>query len=433
MSRRVAVVGRIPDSRRLRTAFPELRTESLVQALRQAGHRVRVVGLVPPDEAEGESSGPWERTCRVGEEAPGWLEQVETRCADAEVLVSAGPYNGGRAACLVAGERPVWADLPGDPFAEVQAVSLATQRATPDRQAGALAAALPVLCRADGIGVIGSRQRLLLLGQLGLLGRLADPAATPEIGITPVAWHFDGPPRPPRRREPGQPLRVALVGGANAWLDVEAMLEGLDRAMAAEPRIDVLVGEGDLPGHHREGWRRLSAWAEARRGVVGLPRLAAGAFTDALATAHLGLVVDREGLEPETGSRTRVLFLLHQGLEVLSTTRTELCADLAARGLIHALEDAHPDTIAAALRARVGSPTGNAAAHAAAALALELEPARIAAPLLRFVEAPRRATPVPGLAADLARDHAHLRDELARVHASPTWRLSARLQQIRRR
>jgi len=434
VSRRVVVIGRVPDADRLRTSFPELRTESLALALREAGHSVRVIGLVPPAEARSRR-GPkaWEGEARVGEEAPGWLERVAELAAEAELLVSAGPHNGGRVACLVAKERPVWADLPGDPFAEVQAVSLATGLPLPDRQAGALAAALPLLCRADGIGVVSERQRLLLLGQLGLLGRLADPAALPVIGVTPVAWHFDGSPAPPRPRAAGQPLRVALIGGANAWLDVQAMIEGLEQAMHAQPGIEVLVGEGDLPGHYRAGWELLRSWAQDRPGVRLLPRLAPAALSEALAAAHLGLLVDREGIEPETGSRTRVLFLLHQGLEVLSTTRTELCAGLAARGLIHALPDGRPESIHRALLDRLASRSGPQAEEAAARLAVELRPEAAAAALLDFAAQPRRSAPGQPLGFELAQDNARLRDALAAVHQSPTWRLSSRLRRLRAR
>lgn len=431
MSRRVVVIGRVPDADRLRTSFPELRTESLALALREAGHPVRVIGLVPPREVPmRQSTKGWERTVRVGEEAPGWLERIAGLAAEAELLVSAGPHNSGRAACLVAGERPVWADLPGDPFAEVQAVSLATGLALPDRQAGALAAAMPLLCRADGIGVIGHRQRLLLLGQLGLLGRLSDPAALPVIGITPVAWSFEGPARAPRSRAAGEPLRVALVGGANAWLDVQAMIAGLELAMGQQPGIEVLVGEGDLPGHYRAGWELLRSWAQDRAGVQLLPRLNPTALSEALTRAHLGLLVDREGLEPETGSRTRVLFLLHQGLEVLSTTRTELCAGLADRELLHPLLDAQPESIAQALLERFASTSGPQAERAAALLSNDLRPQAVAAPLLAFAARPHRATPVPHLGLDLAQDNALLRDELAKVHDSPTWRLSARWRRL---
>lgn len=428
MARRVALIGRIADAEGRRTGFPELRTAALAQALREAGHALRLVGLRPPEEA-GEAL-PEGVDRAVVEEGAGWLEEIARASADAELLVAAGPFNAGRAACRVAGERPVWVDLPGDPFAELAAVAEAEGELPEARRVEAEAVALQALGRADALGVVSERQLYMVQGQLGLLGRLAPPS--PTVNLSPVAWHFPAPERPFRRRPARSPLRVLLMGSANAWLDIEAMLAGLDLAMAQEPGIEVWLGEGDLPLHHPSGGARLRAWAEARPRVRRLPRLPDAELSRALDPAHLGLFVDRPVLEAATGSRTRALFWLHQGLRVLATTRTELCARLAQDGLLVPLASTAPEALAAALLRLHDEPWEEGPEAARRRLAEELAPSRAASALLRFVEDPRRARPGRSPHLGLALDRDRLREELRRVHESPTWRLSARLRALRR-
>ncbi|NOY27085.1 MAG: hypothetical protein GXP62_14550, partial [Oligoflexia bacterium] len=127
----VLVVGRVTDRSHLRTGFPELRTATFVYALRGAGHEVRVAGLVPPDALE-QGAG-IQGAVLIAEEGPGWLDAVASAAQGADLLVGAGPHNASRAACLVAGQRPVFADVPGDPFAEVQVAALSQDRPQPQR------------------------------------------------------------------------------------------------------------------------------------------------------------------------------------------------------------------------------------------------------------------------------------------------------------
>lgn len=427
MARRVALIGRIADAEGRRTGFPELRTRAFAQALQEAGHALRIVGLRPSEEA-GEALPPGVEQAVV-EEGAGWLEEIARASADAEILVAAGPFNAGRAACRVAGERPVWVDLPGDPFAELEAVAEAEGGVPEARRVEAEAVALQVLGRADAIGVVSERQLYMVQGQLGLLGRLGPPS--PTVALSPVAWHFPTPERPFRQRPARSPLRVLLMGSANAWLDIEAMLAGLDLAMARQPGIEVWLGEGDLPLHHPRGGARLRAWAEARPRVRRLPRLPDAELSLALEPAHLGLFVDRPVLEAATGSRTRALFWLHQGLRVLATTRTELCARLARDGLLVPLASAAPEALAAALLRLHEEPWQEGPETARRQLAEELAPSHAAAALLRFVQDPRRARGRPSPHLELALDRDRLREDLRRVHESPTWRLSARLRALR--
>ncbi|MCK6507525.1 hypothetical protein L6R53_29860, partial [Myxococcota bacterium] len=228
-------------------------------------------------------------------------------------------------------------------------------------------------------------------------------------------------------RGPGAPLRVALVGGANAWLDVDTIVAALDQARRQQSELEVLLAGGPIPGHFDEGWERLSTWAAQTRGVALAPRLPPDDLRRALATCHVGLVLDRPGLEPETGSRTRVLFLLHQGLEVVTTPCTELCADLAARDLVHAVPVADPGAVAATLARLRAGPTGERPRRAARELPATLAPAVACAAVVAFCQRPTRGPPASDALLELARENARLREELAAVYATTTWRALARL------
>ncbi len=425
----VLLVGRWPDPERRRTGFPELRTLGFSRAIAAAGHPLAIAGLVPGDEVGARAADDPAGLVRVEEEGPGWLEQVAQVGGESAVVVAAGPYNAGRAAVLVAGQRPVWVDVPGDPFAEVQALALAEQRPCPDRQAAALAATLPALSRADAFGVVSSRQRLLLMGQLGLVGRLAHPEACDPVAVVPVGWPDAAGPLPaPARREPDAPLVLLLAGAFNTWLDVDTLIAGLDLAMQQGP-TRLLVTGGAPAGHHDDAFTRFRAWAQRHADRVQLlGQLPQAGLAGAIADAHLGISLDRPGLEPETGSRTRVLFYLQQGLEVLSSTASELTADLAARGLLHPVATGDPAAFAAAIAAiRARGSDGGMAERARALLSRELSVPAIHQPVLDFLAAPHRLPPVQHAMADLATEHARLRDERTRLHATPTWRALSRV------
>jgi rhodanese-related sulfurtransferase len=115
--------GPLPGPSATRTGFAQLRVAHFQAALQAAGHEVRTVLLV--ESPRPALSADWSQVVEVAEEGPGWLAELASLADGAEVIVGAGPYNPSRAACLIAGDTPVFADLPGDPFAELQALATA--------------------------------------------------------------------------------------------------------------------------------------------------------------------------------------------------------------------------------------------------------------------------------------------------------------------
>jgi glycosyltransferase involved in cell wall biosynthesis len=432
---RVLLVGRgpLPAPDQTTGGFAQLRTRHFLGALRSAGHSVRLVLLGPG--AHGPApDGRWEGAFAVQDEGPGWLERCAALGQGAEVVVSAGPYTPGRAAVAAAGEAPLWVDVPGDPLAELEAVSrVGPDPVSPERIAAAHAAFAPVLARADALSSVSAPQRLTLLGQLGAAGRL-HPG--PPVHSIPIAFDLPHPRRAPRARRAADPLVVALSGSANPWLDLPTLLAAFRAVQAARPDTRFIVTGGPVPGLPAPDWPAVEAWAAAHPATVRLAGwVPHGDLPDTLAEAHVAVFADRvPGLEPELGDRTRALLAAWLGLDIVATDRSERMQDLGAAGLAAAVPPGAPDALADALlelaaRDRDPDRTRALVAHLDGTSA----PLPLARPLLDWVAAPRRVPSAPSPLATMAAERDRLRSDLQAVHGSPTWRTLSRLHRLLRR
>lgn len=432
--------GPLPGPQVRRITFPQLRTRHLAYAIARAGHDLGLVCLRQPDDGPpSQPSGPVQQVWDLSTMRPDWLDGLRSiaRQHEPELWVSAGPYLPLHTAKVVR-DLPYWVDLPGDPFAEAQARAArlapnAAQEPLPDGPWQAHAATtLAALERGDAFSVCSGPQHNALLGQLGVLGRLALGRPGRSWGaVIPPAYDFDLPPGSPRQRAPGSPLVVALAGGFNTWLHEEATLEGLLLAMDRGLPIRVLVTGGELSGHHSAGYEAFqagvarSAYADRFDLLGWVPH---GELPAHLARAHLLLCVDRPGAEPQLGSRTRLIFGLHQGLELAATTPCELANTLAERGFLARIPGPTAADVAAALEQAVARGSeGQVVEQAQAWLAQAFDPTVLAAPLLTWIDAPDRAPTGISGALELSAQLGATRAELARVYASPTWRLLSTL------
>ncbi len=417
MARIVLVgLGPLPQGDPEALGFSQLRCAWFLEAL-GTRHDVHPILI----QAGGETDHP-----AVNPAEAGWLEAVaaHVEAVDPDLVVSAGPYDAARAAALSAGDRPLWIDVPGDPFAEAQAKA---SQGGEGAQREMLAAYGMALARADAFSTISRAQRHALVGQLGVMGRLEKaPIDAKWVFSLPAVFGFgDLAPAEPRVRAPGSPLVVALSGGFNTWFDGETLAEGLHRAM---DRVDlqVVTTGGAIAGHHAgtyEVFRNaalsgLHADRFTFHGWVPHDRVPA-----CLGEAHLGVSLDRPGFEPELGTRTRVLFFFHQGMEVLTTLGCDLCRDMAP--LLHGVPVGDAQALADKLVEIHGrGQDGGQAAAGRAWLEDECNLEQVMAPLLDWVESPVRIPQVEDRSAALAEELARVRSELAAVHATPTWKAS---------
>jgi hypothetical protein len=432
--RRTLLIGHgpLPSPSCTQSTFGPQRTAAFAQALRAAGHDLRVV-LVEDDAQQvipvpSPAAEPWGHTLRIGRSAAtrGGRGARLWDGPGPSLVISAGPFAPGALAAAVRGEAPWLADLPGDPFAELQAAEAAQGGPLdPEAAAAARAIAARVLSEADHLFVISEAQRLAAAGQLGLLGRLPASGALVPIDVIPITYPEGTPPTPPPRA-PGEPLRLMLGGALNGWQDLGAALGGLGRLLDQGAPIEVHITGGDGGAHAPAQAQRLRAWLADR---ARDPRVHAhGWLTEAAlrqlaARCHAGLSVDGPGLEPELGSRTRALTWTFAGQALISTARCELLREIsAADGMITITtneEAAVAQAIAAALAAPRLAPMVE---RARALLSRVAAPERALLPLIRSAGAPQRRPPSHAPWAELSARLAAAEAELAAVHQSWTWR-----------
>jgi hypothetical protein len=290
-----------------------------------------------------------------------------------------------------------------------------------------LAAYSMALARADAFSTISGAQRHALVGQLGVIGRLEQaPIDAQWVFSLPAVFGFgDLAPAAPRVRDPGSPLVVGLCGGFNTWFDGGTLADGLHRAM---DRVDlrVLSTGGAIAGHHAGTYEAFRSAAQSGphadrftfHGWVPHDRV-----PDCLGDSHLGISLDRPGFESELGTRTRVLFFFHQGMEVLTTLGCELCRDMAP--LLHGVPVGDAQALADKLvEIHALGQDGSGATAGRAYLEDRCSLQEVMAPLVSWIDSPVRIPQVEDRTAALAEELARVRSELAAVHATPTWKAS---------
>ena len=423
----VLLIGRgpLPSDEEPYVGFSQLRTQAFYQALREAGHQVRLLLLVrdaptttPPKD--------WAGIIPITEEGAGWMDYAKNLKLGADLIVSAGPYNPGRLATSIADSEPVWVDIPGDPLAELQALALASPTPLAKAQiASAYSGALQVLNRADAISVISGPQRHATWGQLGLIGRLLSEDTTPTTHVLPITHDESLQGARPRAPKSGEDTIIALSGGFNPWFNADGVMAAFDIAFKRRTDLRLICTGGGIPGFFESTYNRFSIWAEQYPNRVHLHGwLPHEEMASILQTAHAGLSLDSPGIEASLGSRTRLLLFAHMGLQCLSSTRCEMAIDWAQQGALLALRE---DPV------QLGDQLAN--------LRIDVNMAQIAqdrskqmfaastvmAPLLDWCRAPKRTRSVKAPTAIMAAELDANRDALARVYESPTWRALNRI------
>jgi glycosyltransferase involved in cell wall biosynthesis len=246
-----------------------------------------------------------------------------------EAVVAAGGYHAARVVAALSSDAPRFVDLPGDLAAEAQ---LRAERGGAEAARDALATLALALSVADGFAVVGPSQRLALLGQLGLAGRLTrDVIGDDPVAIVPVAC--EGPDAAPPL--PVEGFQVLWSGSYNTWMDGATLLEALERAAERVPRLRFVATGGPVPGHDESSYAAFWQAARASRSAARLDdlgRLPRPEALAALAASHVVVCVSRPCLEAELGSRLRVVEALAHGRPVVLTDAGDLAREVAEAG-----------------------------------------------------------------------------------------------------
>ncbi len=408
---------------------------NFMQPALAGGHRCLAVSI-EPDAAplgEGAGSGPESRTWQdhafqalsvaVDDcKQPAALKQV-VEAFGPEVLMGAGTLQASATACRLAGGRPVWADLFGDPLAEVQArADLQTGPESTEHTLLAWELMLEVLGRADAFSVVSRRQADALLGQLGLLGRLGtQPEAAPDppapsiqsaihvvpcslesldlTGLDPSAdrWALWNEAALPTE------AKVALwSGGFNAWADPVTLIEGVEAAMDELAELHLVATGGELPGYLERVYGAFKTRVGASRHRDRMRPLGWHPLAEAnrwLAAADLGLLTDRPCAETRLGSRNRLLYHAAARCPVVATRGTEIVADMEAAGVLVAVPRGDAKALGRAIVELLAAPDRAKAlgrrAHDFCALHYVFH--RTAQPWLDFLADPARSSIEPRL------------------------------------
>jgi glycosyltransferase involved in cell wall biosynthesis len=264
------------------------------------------------------------------------------------------------------------------------------------------------LGRADLVLAASGRQRDLWLGHLAALGRVNpvtyddDPELRRLLAIVPFGLPA-GRPVPaaalPPGVEPGDRL-LLWGGGLYDWFDPVTLIRAVAALLPAHPRLRLLFLGTGHPGAASLGGATEAAARQVagELGVAGRQVLFADGWVPYderagwLAAAEIGVTTHLPHLETEFSFRTRVLDYLWAGLPVVTTAGDVMAELVAAEGLGAVVPPRDPAALATALDRLLADPAVRSAAAAASARVAErYRWPLVAAPLLDFCRAPRRA------------------------------------------
>ncbi|GAB4315211.1 MAG: hypothetical protein Kow0059_07190 [Candidatus Sumerlaeia bacterium] len=373
-TRRVVIFGTCPlPWEPYPVAGPALRTFQLMRPLWEAGCEVLIIalrtpGVYPADVGDLCTTRPFERVefCHADYKIFTQREWVRRKIESfrPDAIVGAGSLLPNFEAGRWAGLAPFWADVFGDPVSELQSKGGAyghdSTRGDLHHVWNLLTA---VLLRGDRFSTLSGPQRLALIGQLGLCGRLnahtdgLDLVASIPCGVDERDEAAQAEPErmaDEQRREAagrlglaeafaaasadgGRPFILLWAGSYNTWIDEATLFSGVEQAMAADPHIVFVSAGGGTEGYNPEIYERFRRRVEASRyrsrfAMLGWRPI--GEMPRYYALADVGLNVDRYTYEGVLGSRNRVVQFLKFGVPVLSTSLSEITTTLAARDLI---------------------------------------------------------------------------------------------------
>ena len=372
---RVAIIGTspLPIEREQITTGPGIRTWQFAKSVAQAGHQVRLICLrnksaylLPPKD-------PME-VKRINENLVYYSLDYDifTDGETIEKLVnefSPGAIAGVSSLLPTATAvrlhhiAPVWADLFGDPLTEIQAKSHVYPTPASDEELYHVWKLYRwILSRADNLSVVSAPQRFAVIGQMAFCGRLNRYTNEYEfvhiipcgIDIEEVKLEDAAHTSPTLRGKeiPEDAFVIFWMGSYNTWTDVNTLLQGLEKAMSANPRIRFLSVGGGTPQYNEKVFRDFMSLVE--RSPYQLYFIMKGWVPNTeiktlFKEADIGINIDRPIYESELGSRNRVLHFLAHSLPVVSTGKCEFVRELIGKGFVREFQPAEPDSLAKAL------------------------------------------------------------------------------------
>lgn len=343
-------------------------TWQVVQPLLEDGHQVRVVTM-----EFGQRETPEIEYIQRPEEVSPLLEhqaypeplresrlkiarQVQQSLAafNPDAVISAGTVIASWVTTQLRHKLPLWYDLKGAFLPELR-----LRMESPDAEATfeTFAVYKQVLLRGDRFSAVTERQADMVMGELGMVGRL-NPATLkdPLVTVKPTGLAPNSPKRCPgsgriRGRLCGPKDFVLFSsGGFNTWQDTRSFFLAVERVLLTREDVCFVCIGGGIGGHHDQGYESFKEWisrsaAKNRFFLEGwVPQ---DQVIEYESEADLGLNFDLDVPESRYGDRSRFLSWMARGVGVATTPVSPPSQMLVEEGL--------------AIGLPIGDPTGAAA------------------------------------------------------------------------
>ncbi|MGC6509669.1 MAG: hypothetical protein ACON4U_14695 [Myxococcota bacterium] len=267
---------------------------------------------------------------------PDFKAQLEKATSNAYAVVTCGPFHPLLALPQLPEEIPVWVDFPSDPLADIhlQWLNNSDTEASHHAQTTAKLALECAIVRGDQFGLISPELRLSFLGQLLFYGRRLDtPMAL--CHLTPITQPL-GDKLLPATRNPREPLTLLLCGHANTWLNAESIAVGVQSSLQEIENLTIEITGGPR-FQSTDTWDTLTQLKHDRITIHGW--LSDAEFTQCIKRSHVGFWLDKPGIEPLLGCRTRGITMLHHGRSLIATASNEWHKHLSQVGVLRHAED----------------------------------------------------------------------------------------------
>ncbi|MCX7018717.1 MAG: glycosyltransferase [Candidatus Sumerlaeota bacterium] len=236
---------------------------------------------------------------------------------------------------------PFWADIFGDPIAEIQTKAElfpSEKDANDTRYHHVWKLLMPALLQSDVISALSGRQRFCLIGQLGAAGRLNRHTSGRDFVHTiPYGLFPEDAPSAAAAPAPNPNFTVMWCGSFNTWMDTASLVRGISEAVKARPNMRFMIVGGKIAGYDERSYTEFLDGirkADAIHAVHVMDWQPLASIRKLYASCDIGLSVDRFSYEAELGSRTRVVNFMAAGKPVVSTNLTELTGELAQAGYV---------------------------------------------------------------------------------------------------
>lgn len=329
----------------LRMSGPGLRTWHLLSVLRAAGHEVcliadRVYGSYPEGlpnvVTHSESGWTYHSVSDVRWHNPTSLRPL-VKAANAECVIGV-TTTATAVACELAGDLPLWGDLYGSIMAEAQLKALVY--GDDSHLSHFWAFERKAIERVDIFSAVSERQQWSVVGELGIWGRLNQWTSGYNFVTTIPIASETMPYNPPRKVIRGvladnDAFVILYSGGYNTWTDVDTLFNALEAVMSQRADVLFVSTGGKIDGHDDVTYTRFQRLIEGSPYAQRYHLCGWVSNEDVPAyylESNLGVNVDRPSYEAQLGSRTRVLDWMRARLPSVSSSLTELSAEVVAAG-----------------------------------------------------------------------------------------------------